>query len=316
MRRLLTFALIGVVAQLVDGALGMAYGVTSSSLFLSAGTAAAVASASVHLAEVGTTFVSGVSHWRFGNVSWRTVRWIGIPGALGAFVGATVLSNVDGAAIKPWVSSLLLSLGLYVLARFAFGVNRKPMREDHLRGRFLAPLGVVGGLVDAIGGGGWGPVTTPALLTAGRMEPRRAVGSASASEFLVSVAASVGFLANLGHSAVDRRVVAGLLIGGVLIAPFAAWVSRRLHAAVMGTMVGVLIVVTNARTLMLARGVAGPTRLAVLLALVVAGFGLIAAAARRARVDVAAEELETEPGEFETEPGEFETEPPGSVVHA
>ncbi len=284
MRRLLTFALIGVMAQLVDGALGMAYGVTSSSLLLSAGTAAAVASASVHLAEVGTTFVSGVSHWRFGNISWRTVRWIGLPGAIGAFFGATFLSRVDGAAIKPWTSTLLLILGLYVLVRFAFGVNRKPIREDHLRARFLVPLGLVGGVVDAIGGGGWGPVTTPALMTAGRMEPRRAVGSVSASEFGVSLAASIGFLTNLGSSAIDGRIVAGLLVGGVLVAPFAAWVCQKLHAAVMGTMVGVLIVVTNVRTLMVARGVAGPVRFAVLLALVVVGLTLIALAFRRVRV--------------------------------
>lgn len=265
MRRLLLFALVGVMAQLVDGALGMAYGVTASSLLIAGGTTTVVASASVHLAEVATTFVSGVSHWRFGNVNWRTVRWIAIPGAVGAYVGASVLSNIDGVAAKPWIAGLLLVLGLYVFARFAFNVNRKPLPERRLRGRFLAPLGTVGGFVDAIGGGGWGPVTTPALLTAGRMEPRTAVGSASASEFLVSVAASIGFLTNLGDEAIDTRIVFGLMLGGVIVAPFAAWLVSRLEAAVLGTLVGTLIVVVNLRTLLVVNDVPGPARLAVLL---------------------------------------------------
>jgi uncharacterized membrane protein YfcA len=260
MRRLLLFALVGVLAQLVDGALGMAYGVTASSLLITGGTSVAVASASVHLAEVVTTFVSGVSHWRFGNVHWRTVRWIAIPGAVGAYIGASVLSNIDGAAAKPWISGLLLALGVYVFARFAFGVNRKPLAENHVKGGILAPIGATGGFVDAIGGGGWGPVTTPALLTVGRMEPRFAVGSASASEFLVSVAASIGFLTNLGGEAIDGRIVAGLMIGGVMVAPFAAWMARRLAAPVLGTLVGVLIVVTNLRTLLIANDVPGGAR--------------------------------------------------------
>ena len=264
LERLLTFAIVGFVAQLIDGALGMAYGVTASSLLLSGGTAAATASASVHLAEIGTTFASGASHWRFGNVNWRTVRWIGIPGAAGAFFGATTLSNLNGDAVTPYVSGVLMALGIYIIVRFAFGVTRKPVAPEHLRGRFLAPLGIFGGFIDAIGGGGWGPVTTPALMTAGRMAPHTAVGSASASEFLVTVAASAGFVANLGTSGIDGWIVAGLLIGGVAAAPLAAWVVRRLPAPVLGTMVGVLILVVNARTLMIVNEVAGPARLAVL----------------------------------------------------
>src|SRR5688500_17763545 len=124
MRRLLTFAFAGVIAQLVDGALGMAYGVTATTLILSSGGTVAAASASVRLAEVGTTLVSGVSHWRFGNVNWRTVRWVGVPGAVGGFVGATFLSSLNGEAVKPAVAGLLLLLGTYVLARFAFGHQR------------------------------------------------------------------------------------------------------------------------------------------------------------------------------------------------
>lgn len=283
LERLLTFAIVGFFAQLVDGALGMAYGVTASSLLLSGGTAAATASASVHLAEIGTTFASGASHWRFGNVNWRTVRWIGIPGAVGAVLGATTLSNLNGEAVTPYVSGVLMALGVYIIVRFAFGVTRKPLAPEHLRGRFLAPLGTFGGFIDAIGGGGWGPVTTPALMTAGRMAPHTAVGSASASEFLVTVAASAGFVASLGTSAIDGWIVVGLLVGGVVAAPLAAYVVKRLPPQVLGTMVGVLILVVNARTLMVVNDVAGPLRLTVLLVGVAVGALLVTRSALVAR---------------------------------
>lgn len=287
MTKFLTFALAGLFAQLVDGALGMAYGVTATTLILSSGGTVAVASASVHLAEVGTTFASGISHWRFGNVNWRTVRWIGVPGAAGAFCGATFLTSLPADGAKPYISGVLLLLGLSVLARFAFGAIRKPAAEHRLRGRFLMPLGLGAGFLDAVGGGGWGPVTTPTLLTTGRMEPRKAVGSASASEFLVAVAASVGFLLSLGRQGVDMALAGALLAGGVVAAPFAAWLVRKIAAKVLGTMVGGLIVITNARTLLLANGVGGQTRLAVLVALGVTSLVLVvrSAAAVRAEED-------------------------------
>ncbi len=275
MRRLLTFALAGVIAQLVDGALGMAYGVTASSILLSGGTSVAVASASVHLAEVGTTFVSGASHWRFGNVSWRLVALLGLPGAVGAFVGASVLTSIDGEAAKPWIAGLLLLLGVVVLARFAFGVIRKPASESALRPRHLGPLGVVAGFIDAIGGGGWGPVTTPTLLTFGRLEPRRAIGSVSAAEFLVSLAASLGFLLGLSGEPIEAGLVIALLIGGVCVAPFAAVLVHRLDARVTGTLVGVLVIVTNARTLLTGAGVPGPLRACLIVSMVVAGALLV-----------------------------------------
>jgi uncharacterized protein len=283
MRRLLTFALAGVIAQLVDGALGMAYGVTATSFLLAGGTAPAVASATVHLAEVGTTFVSGVSHWRFGNVSWRLVGLLGVPGAVGAFVGASVLTSVDGAAARPWIAGLLLLLGIVVLARFTFGRTPTPAPDSRLRARSMGPLGLVAGFVDAIGGGGWGPVTTPTLLTFGRVEPRRAIGSVSASEFLVSLAASLGFLVGLSNQQVDLGIVAALLAGGVVIAPLAAVLVRRLHVRVSGTLVGSIVIITNVRTLLQDAGVDGPERLAVLLALLAVTGGLLVAALGRAR---------------------------------
>jgi uncharacterized protein len=281
MRKLLMFSLIGFFAQLVDGSLGMAYGVTASSLLLAGGSAAAVASASVHLAEVGTTLASGISHWRYGNIHWPTVCWLAIPGGAGAFLGASVLTSVDGPAVRPWIAGLLLLLGVYVLIRFAFGLIRRPLDNAKASPRFLVPLGSLGGFVDAIGGGGWGPITTPALLTAGRMAPRKAIGSVSASEFIVSSAASIGFLTQLGREAIDPRIVAGLLIGGVAVAPFAAWLVRRLDTAVLGTLVGVLLIMTNTRSLLILGEVEGSLRATILLLVVSAGLGLIARVARR-----------------------------------
>ncbi len=285
MRRLLTFALAGVVAQLVDGALGMAYGVTATSFLLSGGTAPAVASATVHLAEVGTTFVSGISHWRFGNVSWRLVALLGVPGAVGAFVGASVLTSIDGNTAKPWIAGLLLLLGIVVLARFTFGRTPTPAPESRLRARSMTPLGVTAGFVDAIGGGGWGPVTTPTLLTFGRVEPRKAIGSVSASEFLVSLAASIGFLIGLGNEGVDAGIVAALLAGGIVVAPLAAYLVKVLPVRVMGTLVGSLVIITNSRSLMTANDVAGPTRLVVLVALAAGALLLLVKAHASYRAD-------------------------------
>ena len=265
MRKLLLYAIVGLCAQLVDGALGMAYGVTATSLMLSGGTSPAVASASVHLAEVGTTFISGVSHWRFGNVSWHTVRWIAIPGALGGCLGATVLSNLTADWVKPTIAVLLLLLGLYILSRFAFGFVPDHVAQHRMKRRFLIPLGLGGGFLDAIGGGGWGPVTTPTLMTAGKMEPRTAVGTASASEFLVSVFASVGFLTALGSQGVDFEIAGALLVGGAIAAPLAAWAVHHLPARVTGTVVGSLLVLTNTRTLLISADVPGAARLIALL---------------------------------------------------
>ena len=157
MRKLLLLALVGLGAQLVDGSLGMAYGVTSTTLLLAVGTNPAAASATVHLAEIGTTLISGVSHWRFGNVDWGVVFKIGIPGAIGAFAGATFLSSLSTESAAPLMSIILLALGAYVLARFTVAGLPKDKLGKPLRKRFLTPLGVVAGFVDSTGGGGWGP---------------------------------------------------------------------------------------------------------------------------------------------------------------
>ncbi|MEN0128277.1 MAG: sulfite exporter TauE/SafE family protein [Brevundimonas sp.] len=250
MRKLVLLALVGLAAQLVDGSLGMAYGVTSSTLLLAVGTNPAAASATVHLAEIGTTLASGISHWRFGNVDWRVVRRVGVPGAIGAFVGATFLSHLAIDLAKPIMSLVLFTLGVYILVRFTVKGLRKDRLGQPLRKRFLAPLGLFAGFVDATGGGGWGPVGTPALLASGRMEPRKVIGSIDTSEFLVSIAASLGFLFALGSQGIDMAWVAALLIGGVIAAPIAAWLVRLIPPRILGSAVGGIIVLTNARTLL------------------------------------------------------------------
>ncbi|HWV79262.1 MAG TPA: sulfite exporter TauE/SafE family protein [Isoptericola sp.] len=250
MRTLVLLALVGLGAQLVDGSLGMAYGVTSTTLLLAIGTNPAAASATVHLAEVGTTLASGVSHWRFGNVDWKVVTKIGIPGAIGAFAGATFLSWLSTEIAKPLMSILLLGLGLYVLLRFTLRGLRTDRLGQPLRKRFLTPLGLVAGFMDATGGGGWGPVGTPAILASGRMEPRKVIGSIDTSEFFVAVAASLGFLFGLGTAGINPAWALALLIGGLIAAPIAAWLVRLVPPRVLGSAVGGIIVLTNARTLL------------------------------------------------------------------
>jgi uncharacterized membrane protein YfcA len=250
MRKLVLLALVGLGAQLVDGSLGMAYGVTSSTLLLMIGTSPAAASATVHLAEIGTTLVAGVAHWRFGNVDWKVVFRIGVPGAIGAFAGATFLSNLSTEAAAPLMSIILLTLGVYILTRFTVAGLPKGRQGLPLRKRFLSPLGVVAGFVDATGGGGWGPVGTPAILASGRLEPRKTIGSIDTSEFLVAVAASIGFIIGIGNKGVNAGWVLALLAGGVIAAPIAAWLVRMLPPRVLGSAVGGVIVLTNVRTLL------------------------------------------------------------------
>jgi uncharacterized membrane protein YfcA len=257
---LIVLIVIGFLAQLVDGALGMAYGATSSTLLLAYGLSPATASASVHLAEIGTTAVSGFTHWRFGNVDWQTVRRIGIPGAIGAFTGAVILSSISAETARPWMAGILLVIGLYILLRFTLFGPAKPRGRHYIRGRYLAPLGLGAGFVDATGGGGWGPVATPTILATGKYEPRKVIGSVDASEFLVALAASIGFLVSLGSQGIASRYVVGLLIGGIAAAPIAAWLVRKVTPSLLGASVGGLILITNSRTLFDTYGVSGDLR--------------------------------------------------------
>jgi uncharacterized membrane protein YfcA len=241
---LVAVAIVGFIAQLVDGALGMGYGVTSTTLLLTVGLAPAVASASVHFAELGTTLASGTAHWRFGNVDWKTVSRLAVPGGIGGFLGAYVLSNVDAAAARPWVSLMLSVLGVLILIRAIKGTPVR-MKAFNPRLRTLGPLGIFAGFLDAAGGGGWGPVTTSTLMASGRLHPRMVIGTVSASEFLVALGASIGFLLGLGAQAIAWDAVAVLLAGGVIAAPIAAWLVKHIDHRSLGAVVAGMILITN-----------------------------------------------------------------------
>jgi uncharacterized membrane protein YfcA len=290
MRNLIVLGVVGLVAQMIDGSLGMAYGVTSSTLLLAAGIAPAAASAAVHFSEIGTTLVSGISHHKLGNVDWRTVSIIAVPGGIGAFVGATFLSGLDGDMAKPWVAALLLALGVYVVWRFLALGGRRPQFRGRLSASFLAPLGVVAGLMDAIGGGGWGPVGTTSLLSSGRLEPRKVVGSIDTSEFVVAIGGSLGFLLALGTQGIDFKYALALLVGGVVAAPFAAWLVRHLAARVLGVAAGGLIILTNSKTILESLGASGFTVAVVASALAFVWVSLIVWAVRQERVSRAVEQ--------------------------
>ncbi|MGH8880480.1 MAG: sulfite exporter TauE/SafE family protein [Stackebrandtia sp.] len=254
MPALIIIAVVGLAAQLIDGGLGMGYGVISSSLLLLAGLNPAAASASVHLAEIGTTLVSGASHWKFGNIHWPVVARIAVPGAAGAFIGAYALSSLPADLAKPWTSGILFIIGAYLLIRFSRGKTPVTTGKPPPRSTFLIPLGLVAGSVDATGGGGWGPIATPALLASGRLTPKKIIGSVSASEFAVAIAATAGFGAGSVINGVVWPTVAALLIGGIIAAPVAAWLVHKLPTRILGVAVGGIIIATNANTVLQALG--------------------------------------------------------------
>lgn len=279
MPALVLFVLTGTVAQFVNGSLGMGFGVTSNTVLITYGIAPAVASASIQMANVGTGIVSGLAHHRFGNVSWPLVVKLGLPGAVGGFTGATVLSSVKGDWIVPAVAVVLLGLGTVVLVRSARGdLVRRPgaqaRTDGGLRRRFLAPLGLLGGFLNAIGGGGWGPVTTPALMASGRVEPRHVIGSVSTAEVMVTLAATAGFLIGLSGNGLDVTLVLGMMAGGVVAAPFAAYVVGRVDPARLGVRVGTLLLVLNGRTVLVELGAPPVLTVAGLAAVAVAGVAL------------------------------------------
>jgi len=287
MRKLIVLGFVGLIAQLIDGSLGMAYGVTSSTLLLAVGVAPAAASAAVHFSEIGTSLVSGISHHKLGNVDWRTVGILAVPGFVGAFAGATFLSSLSGDVAKPWVAALLLTLGVYVIWRFLVLGGRRPTFKARPSAFFLAPMGVVAGTIDAIGGGGWGPVGTSSLLSSGRLEPRKVIGSIDTSEFVVAVGGSLGFLLALGSQGIMWEYAAALLAGGVIAAPVAAWLVKHIPGRVLGVAAGGLIVLTNSKTIVESLGGSGTTVLVAASVLFVVWISLITWAVKQERLSKA-----------------------------
>jgi uncharacterized membrane protein YfcA len=240
----LIFVAVGFLAQLVDGALGMAYGVISNTLLLSLGLSPAVASASVHAAEIVTTGVSGLSHHAFGNVDRFLLKRLAIPGVIGAALGAYALVSAPGDSIKPFVALYLLLMGLLILWKTWTGARPHRKVTTHLRS-----LGLVGGFCDASGGGGWGPIVTSTLVARGQ-HPRTSIGSVNLAEFFVTVSASVVFILTVGLS--HWSIVVALIIGGVAAAPLAAYAAKLLPTRPLMFLVGMLIVLTSLRTILLA----------------------------------------------------------------
>jgi uncharacterized protein len=228
---------VGLLAQTVDGALGMAYGITSTTFLLAAGASPAVASASVHIAEVFTTGVSGISHVRLGNVNKNLFLRLLIPGMLGATLGAVVVSKLDGKAIKPYVAAYLFVMGLYIISKIFKTIKTKREAPKH-----VAKLGLFGGFVDAVGGGGWGPVVTTTLVGTGQ-DPRTTIGSVNLAEFFLTFVSAMVFATLVEEG--PWPTVAGLVVGGLFAAPFAAQLTRRLSTKTLLLLVGSVISLTS-----------------------------------------------------------------------
>ncbi|RYM02921.1 sulfite exporter TauE/SafE family protein [Sporolactobacillus sp. THM7-7] len=257
MRKLLIFSVAGFIAQLIDGSLGMAYGLTSSSVLLAFGIAPAIASASIHTAEIATTAASGLSHLKLGNVHKQIVFRMVIPGSIGAFAGACFLSNLPGDIVAPYISLFLLVLGIYITLRFLFQFEPKGRSKEFSK-KQLIPLGLFAGFCDSVGGGGWGPISTPVLLSQKGIAPRKVIGSVDTSEFLVAVSGTLGFLISLGPEKINWLYVAIFAVSGLVAAPVAAWLVRIFPPHLLGLIVGGAIVFTNSRTVLHAFGVSVP----------------------------------------------------------
>lgn len=231
------FILIGFAAQLVDGALGMAYGQISSTLLIAKGVPPQLASAGVHTAETFTTAVSAISHIAHRNVDWRLFGRLVIPGVIGGVLGAYVLTTIDAGVAKPFVLAYLTLLGLYLFYR---GVMH---RHTERRPKVVSPLGLVGGFLDAAGGGGWGAIVTSNLLVQGS-NPRKTIGTVNTAEFFLTITISATFIAALGWKAFTVYTL-GLLIGGVAAAPFGAWIAKRVNPDMLLTFVGAVVTLVS-----------------------------------------------------------------------
>ena len=236
---LLPFIAVGFAAQLVDGALGMAFGVISNTLLVAVlGVPPALASQRVHVVECFTTGVSGISHLLHRNIDGKLFVRLVVPGMIGGFFGAYLLSSLDASVVKPFVLSYLTGIGVYLLVR---GIMYPPKLKE---AKFVAPLGLVGGFLDAAGGGGWGPVVTSNLLIQGA-DPRKVVGTVNSAEFFLTVTISAAFIYHLGIADLAGATL-GLLVGGLLAAPVGAWAAKHFPAKQMLILVGVVLTLTSA----------------------------------------------------------------------
>ena len=238
LQSLLPFVMVGFLAQIVDGALGMAFGLISNTLLVAVlGLTPAAGSASVHLVEVFTTAASGVSHALNRNIDWKLFARIAIPGVIGGVAGAYLLTHIDGSIAKPLVMAYLAAIGVYLLYR-----SRRSV-QPHRQPKVIAPLGLVGGFLDAAGGGGWGPVVTSNLLLQGAV-PRTTIGTVNAAEFVLTLAVSATFIVEMGLTAFTVATC-GLLIGGLAAAPVGAYLAKRVEPQRLLFLVGIVLTLTS-----------------------------------------------------------------------
>jgi uncharacterized protein len=239
------FVLGGFIAQMIDGALGMAYGVSASTFLLSFGVPPAAASASIHTSEIFTSGVSGLMHLRFGNVNKKLFKTLLLPGVIGAALGAYILSSLEeyNYILKPIIAIYTLYLGILIIVKAVKG------RKKKVKTRTIPPLATFGGFMDSIGGGGWGPIVSSTLIAGGR-HPRYTVGSVNLAEFFVALASSLTFFAIIGLSHI--QIIVGLVLGGVIAAPIAANLSKKLPVKTMMIMVGIVVILVSIRIIFLA----------------------------------------------------------------
>jgi uncharacterized membrane protein YfcA len=244
----LLWLLVGFLAQLIDGALGMAYGVSSTSALVSIGVYPALASASVHTAEIFTTLASGAWHFKLGNVSRNMIFHLVVPGVIGGATGAFVAVSLSSNILQLVVGCILLFMGLLILFRFVLK-RVLQFRKERPSSKMLVPLGYVAAFLDALGGGGWGPIATTTLVTS-KVEPNKAIGSVNFAEFFVTITESTTFIILIGPEQFSWLIILGLLIGGVICAPISALACRKLPHRILGTLVGATVIVLSTRMIL------------------------------------------------------------------
>jgi len=254
---LVVFLIIGFFAQFVDGTVGMGYGAFSATILVGIGIVPALASASIHTAEIFVSLFSGVSHLSFGNVKKEWLLLLIIPGSIGGAAGAYFLASIPGGAMKPYVAAFLLIMGIVVLYRFIPRKTSSPSRLSRAlsnpknSSKKIATLGLIAAFFDAIGGGGWGPIATPGLILTENEEPRKVVGTVNLAEFFITIVISVTFFIVLGTEEYDWSMIGMLLLGGAIAAPIAAYLCKKLPAKILGILVGIALIGFNLRTLLM-----------------------------------------------------------------
>ena len=230
--------LVGIIAQMIDGAIGMAYGITATTFLLTQGISPAIASSSIHIAEIFTTGASGLSHWRLNNIDKKLFLSLVFPGVIGGIFGVIILSNIDGKIIKPWISVYLVIMGFYIIIK----AIKKKVFVAKISAKKVGPLAFFGGTLDAIGGGGWGPVVTSSLLSSGH-EPKKTIGSVNSAEFFITTTIGFSFVFLMGIN--HPEIIAGLILGGIISAPFAAKITTKLSSKLLMTLVGFVIILLS-----------------------------------------------------------------------